>query len=194
MKIQDKLYPYLEVSQVLAIDQNFSHRPGLLILLAVGAGRQITVGYMGDLDEENKELNKEERLKLSRIIYGWGPKVHSAPKNDEVPVEKAEVKLGSFSKIKNSQDKSLMHLVPLNVIRAVADVYTAEFPQYGEDWKRLPNAKTVFYNALFRHMEQYQSGARYDDDGKLHSVKMVCNAIFLAWYDLIGGGKGDIEI
>ena len=190
MKIHPDSYKYLETAQVMAVDQMFSHRKGILTVL-VYANREKSFAYMPETPDE-EPLTKEEREKLSRIVYGWGPKTHSAAK--EVQQAGAEVELGSFSKIKNSQDKSLMHLVPLNVIRAVADVYTAEFPQYGEDWKRLPNAKTVFYNALFRHMEQYQSGARYDGDGKLHSVKIVCNAIFLAWHDLVGGGKGDIEI
>ena len=192
MKIHPDSYKYLETGQVMAVDQMFSHRKGILTVL-VYANREKSFAYMPETPDE-EPLTQVEAQKLDRIIYGWGPKVHSAPKSEEVPAEKAEVKLGSFSKIKNSQDKSLMHLVPLNVIRAVADVYTAEFPQYGEDWKRLPNAKTVFYNSMFRHMEQYQSGARYDADGKLHSVKIVCNAIFLAWHDLVGGGKGDIEI
>ena len=192
MKIHPDSYKYLETGQVIALDQNFSDREGTLVIVKLGKGEKVYTYTPASQIEI--PLTRVEAQKLDRIIYGWGPKVHSAPKNDEVPDKKTEVELGSFSKIKNSQDKSLMHLVPLNVIRAVADVYTAEFPQYGEDWKRLPNAKTVFYNALFRHMEQYQSGARYDDDGKLHSVKIVCNAIFLAWHDLIGGGKGDIEI
>ena len=192
MKIHPDSYKYLETGQVIALDQNFSDREGTLVIVKLDKGEKVYTYTPASQIEI--PLTQVEAQKLDRIIYGWGPKVHSAPKSEEVPAEKAEVKLGSFSKIKNSQDKSLMHLVPLNVIRAVADVYTAEFPQYGEDWKRLPNAKTVFYNSMFRHMEQYQSGARYDADGKLHSVKIVCNAIFLAWHDLVGGGKGDIEI
>ena len=184
MKIHEDSYRHLETAQVMAVDQMFSHRKGILTVL-VYANREKSFAYMPETPDE-EPLTKEEREKLSRIVYGWGPKTHSAAKED--PKESAEVEPGSFSKIKNSQAKSLMHLVPLNVIRAVADVYTAEFPQYGEDWKRLPNAKTVFYNSMFRHMEAYHSGERIDpEDGALHSVKIVCNAIFLAWHDLIGG-------
>ncbi len=115
-----------------------------------------------------------------------------------MPESLEEINTGSFSKIKNCQYKSKMHLVPLNVIRAVADVYTSNFNKYGEEWKALPNAKNIFYDSMLRHLERWQSGERVDEeDGHLHIVKVVANAIFIAWHELeeeeqdgIGRGSG----
>lgn len=182
MKVAPDLYKHLEVNQVIALDQSFSHKKGTLNFVSLGEDKRPLTGYMAEPGEE--PLTQSEKTKLSRILYGWGPKVHSAPKNE------AEVALGSFAKIKNSQHKSMMHLVPLNVIRGVSDVYTDNFALYGEDWKRLPKAQSIFYDAALRHLEAWQSGEEYDpEDGKMHIIKVVANFIFVAWHELMGKGK-----
>ncbi len=181
MTIHKDSYKYLEVGQVRAIDDNFADKKGTLYISNIYGDRICSYNSA----QGEKPLTQEEWIKLSRIVYGWGSKTHAAAKDQ--PAEMAESKPGSFSKIKNCQGKTFMHLVPLNVIRAVADVYTAEFPQYGEDWKHVPNAKIVFYDSLFRHLEAFQSGEKYDTDGKLHIIKVICNAIFIAWHVLKEG-------
>lgn len=104
------------------------------------------------------------------------------------PEEIIESKPGSFSKLKNSAHKDMIHLIPLNVIREVAAVYTDSFALYGEDWKELPNAKNEFYNSMMRHLERWQSGEYIDPDGgHLHIIKALGNLIFLAWHELKEG-------
>lgn len=187
MKIHPNAYKHLEVPQVIAIDKAFPEREGTLFIDVIHGER---VCSYNPTSPAEPPLSKLEHVKLNRIVYGWGPKVHSAPKAQDEPEEKAEVEPGSFSKIKNSLHKDMMHLVPLNVIREVAAVYTANFKQYGEDWKVLPNAKKEFYNSMMRHLERWQSGETIDpDDGKKHIVKALGNLIFLVWHELQGGVK-----
>lgn len=197
MKIHQDLYKYLEASQVIAIDANFASRKGTLHLARVKTIQDIGKPKHTEIDVAygysvigEQPLTREEKIKLNRIVYGWGPKVHSAPKAQEGLEEEAEVETGSFSKIKNSLHKDMMHLVPLNVIREVAAVYTANFKQYGEDWKVLPNAKKEFYNSMMRHLERWQSGETADpDDGRKHIVKALGNLIFLVWHELKEDGN-----
>lgn len=183
MTISVDLYPHVEASQVIAIDNNFSHRLGHLTLISTSPFR---VAYMPDNTSE-PALTEDEKRNLNKILYGWGKGKRYRDYFGELPEEKAEVKLGSNSKLKNCQDKALIHLVPLNVIQEVAIVYTSNFAQYGEDWKGLPNAKDIFYDAMMRHLIAWHSGEKVDpDDGKLHIIKVVGNAIFLAWHELKG--------
>lgn len=174
MKIHESLYPHIEVSQVISLDNAFRDKDGVLSLVELNDDGTYQAEYRG-----TDNLSPKEQNELSRILIGWG-KIRRG-----VLREKAEVKLGSNSKLKNCQDKALIHLVPLNVIQEVAIVYTSNFAQYGEDWKGLPNAKDIFYDAMMRHLIAWHSGEKVDpDDGKLHIIKVVANAIFLAWHEL----------
>ena len=167
MIIGPKLRQQLNVSQMIRLEQYFDIGEGFL-----------DINDQGDLYTIDSSTNY---LPLSDADNDF---VHSL-------MNSAEVKLGSFAKIKNCQDKPQMHLIPLNVIKEVAMVLTTNFNKYGEDWKDIPNAKNIFLDSMLRHLEAWQSGQRYDEDNTLHIIKVVSNAIFIAWHELreVSGGK-----
>ena len=94
--------------------------------------------------------------------------------------------------VKYDTGKLRWSLVPWEAMTVVVWVLQHGAEKYGDDnWKRVDNAKTRYWDALMRHAVLYQQGEKIDPDtGLSHMASIASNALFLLWFELKGGTDG----
>jgi hypothetical protein len=92
--------------------------------------------------------------------------------------------------VKFSQNKIQYSLIPPYALQEVARNLTTGLKKYIErdNWKKVPNAKQEYLDALMRHLESYRRGNMYDTDSSasnMHEMSAICaNAMFIMEFDL----------
>ena len=82
-------------------------------------------------------------------------------------------------------------LLPLKTLEPIIKVLMHGSEKYEDyNWQKVPNAKERYYDALMRHITEYQEGARIDKDSGLSVLGHIgCCVIFLIWFELKGDKK-----
>jgi hypothetical protein len=82
-----------------------------------------------------------------------------------------------------NENGAAMDLLPLDILEEASRVLQTGAAKHGrESWKSKDSS--LFVSALLRHMAAINRGEIYDpDSGRLHSLHVLCNAMFLAWHD-----------
>lgn len=148
---------------------------------------------------------------ISRVVYGEENKPEGLDLLRKVGVEVDYVESGSESRVamthkpaqepmldgtladitdesdkyKFDSGKRQWHLLPTRELGQVADVLTMGAKKYEPfSWQKVYQAKTRYYDALVRHLTAWIEGERFDpESGKNHLTHVVCNALFLLWFD-----------
>lgn len=93
---------------------------------------------------------------------------------------------------KDDLNKRRYSLLPTNTINQVIDVleYGASDKYEVDNWQKIPDARTRFYNAAMRHIDAWWNGELLDlDKGEIkgsqlpHLAHAVCCLLFLMWFD-----------
>lgn len=86
---------------------------------------------------------------------------------------------------KHDKGKLRWDLLDLKLIEPVVDVLTYGAKKYEADsWKHVPEGKNRYYAALMRHLTEWRSGKKIDQEsGKRHLWMAMCNLYFLIWFD-----------
>lgn len=87
---------------------------------------------------------------------------------------------------KEDSGKRRYSLLPANTINQVIDVleYGASDKYEVDNWQKIPDARTRFYNAAMRHIDQWWNGELTDKESTLpHLAHAVCCLLFLMWFD-----------
>lgn len=93
---------------------------------------------------------------------------------------------------KDDLNKRRYSLLPTNTINQVVDVleYGASDKYEVDNWQKIPDARTRFYNAAMRHIDAWWNGEILDlDKGETkgsqlpHLAHAVCCLLFLMWFD-----------
>ncbi len=98
-----------------------------------------------------------------------------------VPVDIQEQTPGT----KYDDDKLQYSLIPPYALQAVARNLTIGLKKYKErdNWKKVPDAKRRYQDALMRHFEAIRRGEEYDPDSSVddmpHMAAVAVNALFL---------------
>jgi hypothetical protein len=81
--------------------------------------------------------------------------------------------------------KRRFSLVPKGTAEEVIDVLDIGATKYSDDnWMKVPNARTRYYDALMRHVSAWWNGEKKDPEtGKHHLAHAICCALFLIWFD-----------
>ena len=68
----------------------------------------------------------------------------------------------------------------------MVDVLEFGSAKYADDnWQKVDNARTRYYNAALRHIDSWWDGEVKDDEtGKHHLAHAICCLMFLMWFDL----------
>lgn len=76
-------------------------------------------------------------------------------------------------------------LIPTAATKALAKILTFGAEKYSKDgWKSVPNAKERYTDALYRHLEAYRSGEKYDEEsGESHLAHAITNIAFLIHFE-----------
>lgn len=90
---------------------------------------------------------------------------------------------------KDDAGKPRWGLLPKGTMTLVVEVLTLGAVKYAPDnWMRVPDPRTRYYEALMRHTVAWWEGEPYDvgadGDGKHHLAHAICCALFLLWFDL----------
>ena len=92
--------------------------------------------------------------------------------------------------VKNDKkdNKDPWDLLPLGVIKWIVKVYKFGASKYGPNrWQNLDNGYQRYKGALLRHLEQYESGERYDrESGLPHLAHMAWNGVAMLFFDMVG--------
>ena len=78
-------------------------------------------------------------------------------------------------------------LVPPNALEAMVEILTFGAEKYEPDnWKRVPDAKRRYFDALNRHLWAWKKGEQDDPEtGKNHLAHALCCLMFLFEHDII---------
>ena len=87
--------------------------------------------------------------------------------------------------IKYDTLKTRWDLLPLPMIKQIVDVLTFGSRKYSDNnWKMIPDAKTRYFSAMMRHVEQWQSGEQRDEESGYHHLAHAgCCLLFILWFD-----------
>lgn len=85
--------------------------------------------------------------------------------------------------IKHDDGKPRWSLLP--PIKSVIQVLEVGAKKYGVDnWKRVPDARTRYYDAAMRHIDAWWGGEVLDPEDNLpHLAHAVCCLLFNLWFD-----------
>ncbi len=86
---------------------------------------------------------------------------------------------------KHDEGKLRWDLLDLKLIEPVVDILTFGAEKYeANSWKYVPNGQNRYYAALMRHIAEWRSGEKIDEEsGKRHLWMAMCNLYFLIWFD-----------
>lgn len=92
--------------------------------------------------------------------------------------------------VKYDGGKNRMSLLPSGVLQEVLSVLEYGSKKYADNnWQKVPEARTRYYDAMHRHIDAWWSGEEVDSEtGKSHLSHAICCAMFLMWFD---GNKVD---
>jgi Domain of unknown function (DUF5664) len=97
------------------------------------------------------------------------------------------------SALRYSEGKAMIHLIPPDVIVALAQQYTKGAKKYAErNWEKGMDWHEC-YNSLMRHALSWNNGEDFDVDDKTqekthHMIAVMWNAAALYWYFLHNKG------
>ena len=88
---------------------------------------------------------------------------------------------------KFDQNKLEYGLVPPIGFKAVVEILTIGAQKYDRDnWKHVPDGKRRYFDAAMRHLWDWKSGERFDEEtSKNHLAHAICNLMFLLEKDLL---------
>ena len=87
---------------------------------------------------------------------------------------------------KFDSQKLQISLIPPEPIEEITKVLMVGEKKYGKNnWKVLDNAEERYYDALRRHLSEYEKGNLFDnDDGLSHISHALTNLIFLSYFEV----------
>jgi hypothetical protein len=76
-------------------------------------------------------------------------------------------------------------LLPLGTVASIIDVLEFGAQKYDVDnWKKVPDGKRRYYDALMRHMDAWVGGEKLDpESGRSHLAHAGCCILFLLFLD-----------
>ena len=129
----------------------------------------------------NKEMNdKSYVIDLSPL------------EEEDVPLLKIDIPKGrinlSTGKVlgrKYDSNKPRYSLLPENTVLNVVQVLEYGAIKYEPgNWKHVPDARTRYYDAAMRHINDWWNGSEIDEESSLpHLAHAICCLLFLLWFD-----------
>lgn len=92
---------------------------------------------------------------------------------------------------KNDAGKRRYSLVPVRAFGLIVDVFTFGANKYSDfGWKKVPQGRKRYTDALIRHWEAWRGGEWADPETKLpHLAHVGCNALILLTLGLKGRSR-----
>lgn len=86
---------------------------------------------------------------------------------------------------KHDSNKPRYSLLPTGTVNQVIQVLEYGAVKYEpENWQHVPNARTRYYDAAMRHIDDWWNGSEIDEESSLpHLAHAICCLLFLLWFD-----------
>lgn len=86
---------------------------------------------------------------------------------------------------KYDNNKPRYSLLPENTVFNVVQVLEYGAIKYEVDnWQKVPDARTRYYDAAMRHIDDWWNGSEIDEESSLpHLAHAICCLLFLLWFD-----------
>lgn len=86
---------------------------------------------------------------------------------------------------KDDSAKRRYSLLPTGTVNSVVDVLEFGSQKYADNnWQKVPNARTRYYDAALRHIDAWYNGELRDSEtGLPHLAHAICCLMFLMWFD-----------
>ena len=86
---------------------------------------------------------------------------------------------------KDDSSKRRYSLLPKGAVNSVVDVLEFGSKKYADNnWQKVPDAKTRYYDAAMRHLDSWLNGDLKDaETGLPHLAHAICCLMFLMWFD-----------
>jgi len=86
---------------------------------------------------------------------------------------------------KDDSAKRRYSLLPKGAVNSVVDVLEFGSKKYADNnWQKVPDAKTRYYDAAMRHLDAWLNGDLKDaETGLPHLAHAICCLMFLMWFD-----------
>jgi hypothetical protein len=87
--------------------------------------------------------------------------------------------------VKFDSAKPRFSLIPKGTLLEVVKVLEFGAQKYAPDnWIRVPDAQTRYYDAAMRHLQAYFDGEKQDSETQLsHLAHAICCLLFLLWFE-----------
>ena len=86
---------------------------------------------------------------------------------------------------KDDSSKIRYSLLPVGTVNQVVQVLEYGSKKYADNnWQKVPNHRTRYYDAAMRHIDAWFNGSLKDDETGLHHLAhAICCLMFLMWFD-----------
>ena len=86
---------------------------------------------------------------------------------------------------KHDSNKPRYSLLPTGTVNQVIQVLEYGAVKYEpENWQHVPSARTRYYDAAMRHIDDWWNGSEVDEESSLpHLAHAICCLLFLLWFD-----------
>lgn len=86
---------------------------------------------------------------------------------------------------KHDSNKPRYSLLPTGTVNQVVQVLEYGAVKYEIDnWQHVPSARTRYYDAAMRHIDDWWNGSEIDEESSLpHLAHAICCLLFLLWFD-----------
>ena len=107
------------------------------------------------------------------------------PARIKIPVGTACLDGINTSGRKHDSNKPRYSLLPTGTVNQVIQVLEYGAVKYEIDnWQRVPSARTRYYDAAMRHIDDWWNGSEIDEESSLpHLAHAICCLLFLLWFD-----------
>lgn len=107
------------------------------------------------------------------------------PTRIEIPVGTVCLDGINTSGRKYDSNKPRYSLLPTGTVLNVVQVLEYGAVKYEPDnWQHVPSARTRYYDAAMRHIDDWWNGSEIDEESSLpHLAHAICCLLFLLWFD-----------
>lgn len=118
----------------------------------------------------NKDMTVKPSLDIKQIV---------------IPKGTINLSTGKVLGRKYDSNKPRYSLLPENTVLNVVQVLEYGAVKYEPgNWKHVPDARTRYYDAAMRHIDDWWNGSEIDEESSLpHLAHAICCLLFLLWFD-----------
>lgn len=147
----------------------------------------VAVGFLKNVPDESEDIDSLEGQQVmdQMIAHLQRIKASDQASNASTSASAAAASASAATGVKYDSGKLQWTLLPFRAINEVLEVLAFGAKKYAADnWKIVPEARTRYVDAAFRHLTDWHLKERLDGEtGKSHLAHAICCLLFLLWFE-----------